>query len=78
MSMIPDTIIIPVLMVLGAAIGSNGAQASDAAQDYSMYDLFYTYPLNDGMTITPLVYVQETATGTDDITGLMVRTSFSF
>jgi len=64
--------------VLGAAIGSAGAQASDAAQDLAMYELFYTYPLNDGMTITPLVYVQETATGTDDITGLMVRTSFSF
>ena len=29
------------------------------------------------MTITPAVYVQET-NGTDDITGVMVKTSFSF
>ena len=64
--------------VLGAAIGSNGAQASDAAEDLSMYEVFYSYPLNDGMTITPAVYVQETAAGTDDLTGVMVKTSFAF
>ena len=64
--------------VLGASIGSAGAQASDAAEDLSMYEVFYSYPLNDGMTITPAVYVQEQAAGTDDITGVMVKTSFSF
>ena len=64
--------------VLGAAIGSAGAQASDAAEDLSMYEVFYSYPLNDGMTITPAVYVQETAAGTDDLTGVMVKTSFAF
>ena len=64
--------------VLGAAIGSAGAQASDAAEDLSMYEVFYSYPLNDGMTITPAVYVQEQAAGTDDITGVMVKTSFAF
>ena len=64
--------------VLGASIGSAGAQASDAAEDLSMYEVFYSYPLNDGMTITPAVYVQEQAAGTDDITGVMVKTSFAF
>jgi len=63
---------------LGAAVGSAGAQANDNTKDLSMYEVFYSYPLNDGMTITPAVYVQETATGTDDITGVMVKTSFSF
>ena len=43
-----------------------------------MYEVFYSYPLNDGMTITPAVYVQEQAAGTDDITGVMVKTSFAF
>ena len=64
--------------VLGAAIGSSGPQASDAAEDLSMYEVFYSYPLNDGVTITPAIYVQEQAAGTDDLTGVMVKTSFSF
>ena len=62
---------------LGAAIGSAGAIAEGGA-DLVMYEAFYSYPLNDGMTITPAVYFQETAAGTDDITGVMVKTSFSF
>ena len=64
--------------VLGAAIGSAGAQATDDTEDLSMYEVFYTYPLNDSMTITPVVFVREQAAGTDDLTGLMVKTSFSF
>ena len=42
-----------------------------------MYEAFYSYPINDGMTITPLVFVKETS-GTEDTTGVMVKTSFSF
>ena len=61
--------------VLGAAVGTNGA-ISEGANDYYMYEAFYTYPINDSMTVTPLIYVAENA-GTDD-TGIMVKTSFSF
>ena len=44
-----------------------------------MYEAYYAYPVNDGMTITPLVFVKENATtGSDDTTGAMVKTSFSF
>ena len=42
----------------------------------SQYELSYSYPVNDGMTITPGVFVTETA-GEDD-TGFVVKTSFSF
>tara|TARA_B100000401_G_scaffold190070_1_gene127958 strand:- start:472 stop:1620 length:1149 start_codon:yes stop_codon:yes gene_type:complete len=59
---------------LGAAVGTNGA-ISEGATDYYMYEAFYTYPINDGMTITPLIYVAE---GTTDQTGVMVQTTFSF
>ena len=59
----------------GAALGTTG-HTTDAATEYLMYEAFYSYPVNDGMTVTPLVYVQE-ASG-DDITGVMVKTSFSF
>ena len=44
-----------------------------------MYEAYYEYPVNDGMTITPLVFVKEVAAaGQDDTTGVMVKTSFSF
>ena len=60
---------------LGAALGTNGLIA-DNATEYYIYEAFYSYPMNDGMTITPIVFVKETS-GTDE-TGLMVKTSFSF
>ena len=61
----------------GIAAGySNIVEGSD--EEY-MYEAYYEYPVNDGMTITPLVYVKEVAdSGTDDTTGVMVKTSFSF
>ena len=44
-----------------------------------MYEAYYSYPVNDGMTITPLIYMKEKiAAGTPDETGVMVKTSFSF
>ena len=43
-----------------------------------MYEAYYSYPVNDGMTITPLIYTKDQAKGTDNETGLMVKTSFSF
>ena len=66
---------------LGAAMGTTGSMTEVASNitEELMYEAYYSYPLNDGMTITPLVYVQEKATaGTPDSTGVMVKTSFSF
>ena len=62
---------------LGVALGySDIVEGSDEAY---MYEAYYSYPVNDGMTITPLIYVKENATvGQDDTTGVMVKTSFSF
>ena len=54
------------------------AHTADNATEYLMYEAFYSYPINDGMTITPVVYVKETAAGSDDETGVIVKTSFSF
>ena len=63
----------------GAAVGTIGASLGDIYDpEYLMYEAFYSYPLNDGMTITPLIYIKETAAGVDDKTGMMVKTSFSF
>jgi hypothetical protein len=63
---------------LGAALGTHGGQATNATTEV-MYEAYYSYPVNDGVTITPLVFVKEKATaGTPDETGVMVKTSFSF
>ena len=43
--------------------------------EYYIYEASYAYPLNDGMTITPGVYIRE---GETDQTGFAVKTSFSF
>ena len=61
----------------GAAMGTTG-HISDGATEYYMYEAFYSYPINDGMTITPVVYVKELASPNMDETGVMVKTSFSF
>ena len=62
---------------LGAAFGTQEHYAENA-QEFLMYEAYYSYPINDGMTVTPLVYVRETAANVDDETGVMVKTSFSF
>jgi len=54
-----------------------GTSANYASSDteYYTYEASYSYPINDGMTITPGVYIKE---GTTDTTGFAVKTSFSF
>ena len=62
----------------GIAFGTKTPTVEDTDEQY-MYEAYYSYPINDGMTITPLVFVKENATaGVDDETGLMDKTSFSF
>ena len=69
---------------LGAAFGTYGSMtetAADGIPDRMMYEIYYSYAVNDGMTITPLIYTKEadgTETGDVDETGIMVKTSFSF
>ena len=66
---------------LGVAFGTNGSQTevSGTITEEMMYEDFYSYPVNDGMTITPLIYTKEVTTaGVPDETGIMVKTSFSF
>ena len=62
---------------LGAALGTTGHTSEDA-DEYLMYEAYYSYAINDGVTITPLIYIVDQPAGTDDETGLIVKTSFSF
>ena len=60
---------------LGAAFGTT-AHTADNATEYIMYEAFYSYPINDSMTVTPVIYLKEESG--DDDTGVIVKTSFSF
>ena len=60
---------------LDIGMGTTGNFASGDTE-YYLYEASYAYPVNDGMTITPGVYVREQAG--DDQTGIAVKTSFSF
>ena len=51
---------------------------ADADPEYLIYEASYTYPVNDSMTIQPGIFIEETASGSDDLTGIAVKTSFSF
>ena len=52
------------------------ANFADADTEYYTYEASYAYPVNDGITITPGVYIVEQ--DGDDITGVALKTSFSF
>ena len=58
---------------VGAATAGNFA--SDATE-YMIYEASYSYPVNDGITVTPGVIIQETAG--DDLTAIFVKSSFAF
>ena len=58
---------------IGLATSANYA-SSDT--EYYTYEASYSYPINDGMTITPGVFIKEGET--TDATGFAVKTSFSF
>jgi len=50
---------------------------ADDATETMIYEASYTYPVNDSMTIQPGVFIEE-VDGGDDLTGVAVKTSFSF
>ncbi len=54
-------------------------EAAGVMPERLMYEVYYSYALNDGMTVTPLVFTKEGATDADhDETGVMVKTTFKF
>ena len=61
----------------GAALGSKEPYAENADAN-TMYEVFYSYKYADGITITPLIYSKDNSGATEDETGLIVKTEFSF
>ena len=58
---------------VGAATAGN---FTDKETEYMTYEASYSYPVNDGLTVTPGVFIEEKAG--DDLTGIFVKSSFSF
>ena len=50
---------------------------ADSQTETLIYEASYSYPVNDSMTITPGIFMEE-VDGKDDMTGVAVKTSFSF
>tara|TARA_B100001093_G_scaffold124530_1_gene117160 strand:+ start:1349 stop:2482 length:1134 start_codon:yes stop_codon:yes gene_type:complete len=51
---------------------------ADSEEELLTYEASYSYAINDGMTVTPGVYISEASGTADDDTGVLVKTSFSF
>ena len=62
---------------LGAALGSKEPYAENG-NALTMYEVFYSYNYADGITITPLLYSKDNSGSTDDETGIILKTEFSF
>ena len=60
----------------GVALGHSNT--NESGDELYQYEAYYEYPVNDSMTITPLIYTLDAAGDADDTTGMMVKTSFSF
>ena len=60
---------------VGAATKGN---FGDGANELMIYEAAYSYPVNDAITVTPGIFVEETGPGVDDKTGVIVKSSFSF
>ena len=61
---------------VGLAAGTDGLHANNATEDM-LYEAYYSYDINDGMSQTLGIYYQENNGGTDE-TGVVAVTSFSF
>ena len=57
--------------------GGTTQNFASGATETLTYEASYSYAINDGMTITPGVFITE-VDGGDDLTGVAVLTSFSF
>ena len=61
-----------------AGIAAGHSNTNENADELYQYEAYYAYPVNDSMTITPLIYTLDAAGDADDTTGMMVKTSFTF
>ena len=59
-------------------VGAGHSNTVENADELYQYEAYYSYPVNDGMTITGVIGTREAAGDVDDTTMIGVKTSFSF
>ena len=62
---------------LGAAIGTSPNTTTDG-DNSRLWEVFYSMPVTDNITVTPAVFRIEDTAGTDDSYGAIVKTTFNF
>jgi len=63
--------------VAATSVGSGGTK--DAGEDNTVWEAYYSFKVNDGVTVTPAIFGgEETYSGTEDISGAIVLTEFRF
>ena len=63
---------------LGVAAGTFETAYAKTVDENWMYELYYSYPVNDGMTVTPVVYTKTGPDYEDSESAFLVKTAFSF
>ena len=63
---------------LGMAAGTFETSYATTVDEDWMYEVYYSYPVNDGMTITPVVYTKTGPSYEDAESAFLVKTAFSF
>ena len=61
-----------------AGIAAGHSNTNESADELYQYEAYYAYPVNDSMTITPLIYTLDATGDLDDTTGMILKTSFKF
>ena len=62
---------------ISAGIGTNGP-IDENAEEILAYEVKYSYPINDSVTLDTFAYVAETVAATDDTTAVGFLTTFKF
>jgi len=64
---------------LGFAYGTAEGHIDDSGYDDPMaYEVYYSIPVSDNITVTPAFFSIEKNGATDDVTGALVKTTFTF
>ena len=63
---------------LSAAWNSTEVDDNSDNTDSTGFEVSYSYPVNDNITITPGIFTVEETDGTEDDTGVVLETAFSF
>jgi len=61
-----------------AGVAAGHSNTNESGDELYQFEAYYEYPVNDSMTITPLIYTLDADGDVDDTTGMMVKTTFTF